>query len=256
MADRGGIRPGDVVRGLPTEQKPDAPPVVSAPSLPGMEKMGAVKTVLRNPLLPLMGSGSPPPTGGIGRMDPISTQKPPVSTLPEKPQQPIPHPPPTAAEGYVRMEVHYDNGKLSVAGIKRVPGPLGMPSGLIRGYVYEVLLNNQEIGLGSLPDVGVQRAFANSTVEGPQGKHHFAKLPTFNFFVRIPASYVTTENMPKLQVVLHNVEDAPDRLTSLAPLGTQPGVKATEVGRLAGIQLEQLAPTVRPEFERILSENK
>jgi hypothetical protein len=256
MADRGGIKPGDVIRGLPTEQKPDAPPVISAPSLPGMEKMGAVKTVLRNPLLPLMGSGSPPPTGGIGRMDPISTQKPPGSTLPEKPQQPIPRPVPIETDGYVRMEVHYDNGKLSVVGVKRVPGPLGMPSGIIRGYVYEVLLNDQEIGLGSLPDVGVQRAFANSTVEGPQGKHHFGKLPTFDFFVRIPAAYVNTDNLSKLQVVLHNVEDAPDRLTSLAPLGTQPGVKATEVGRLAGIQLEQLSPTVRPEFERILSENK
>jgi hypothetical protein len=189
-------------------------------------------------------------------MDPISTQKPPVSTLPEKPQQPISQPAPTETGGYVRMEVHYDNGRLSVVGVKRVPGPLGMPSGVIRGYVYEVLLNNQEIGLGSLPDVGVQRAFANSTVEGPQGKHHFGKLPTFDFFVRIPAAYVNTDNLSKLQVVLHNVEDAPDRLTSLGPLGTQPGVKATEVGRLAGIQLEQLSPAVRPEFERIVSENK
>ncbi|HEV2273235.1 MAG TPA: hypothetical protein VGR96_03675 [Acidobacteriaceae bacterium] len=256
MADRGGIKPGDAVRGLPTEQKPDAPPVVSAPSLPAMEKIGAVKTVARNPLLPLMGSGSPPPTGGIGRMDPISTQKPPGSTLPEKPQQPIPQAAPTETEGYLRMEVHYDNGKLSVVGVKRVPGPLGMPSGLIRGYVYEVLLNDQEIGLGSLPDVGVQRAFANSTVEGPQGKHHFAKLPTFDFFVRIPVSYVSTENLPKLQLVLHNVEDAPDRLTNLAPLGTQPGVKTTEVGRLAGIQLDQLSPTVRRELEPILTVNK
>jgi hypothetical protein len=189
-------------------------------------------------------------------MDPISTQKPPVSTLPEKPQQPISQPAPTETGGYVRMEVHYDNGRLSVVGVKRVPGPLGMPSGVIRGYVYEVLLNNQEIGLGSLPDVGVQRAFANSTVEGPQGKHHFGKLPTFDFFVRIPAAYVNTDNLSKLQVVLHNVEDAPDRLTSLGPLGTQSGVKATEVGRLAGIQLEQLSPAVRPEFERIVSGNK
>ena len=189
-------------------------------------------------------------------MDPISTQKPPGSAQPEKPQQPIPQPATTETEGYLRMEVHYDNGKLSVIGVKRVPGPLGMPSGLIRGYVYEVLLNDQEIGLGSLPDVGVQRAFANSTVEGPQGKHHFAKLPTFDFFVRIPASYVSTENLPKLQLVLHNVEDAPDRLTNLAPLGTQPGVKTAEVGRLAGIQLDQLSPTVRRELELILTVNK
>jgi hypothetical protein len=154
------------------------------------------------------------------------------------------------------MEIHFDKGQLSVVGVKLVPGPLALPSGLIRGYAYEVILDDQQVGLGSLPDVGVQRAFANRDVEGPQGKHHFAKLPTFDFFVRVPAGYFVTANLPKLQVVLHIVEDAPDRLMSLTPLGKQPSVKASEVGRLAGFQLEQLPPTVRPELERILTENK
>lgn len=256
MADHGGPKPGYVERGLPTEQSPTAPPVILAPSLPSMETVGEVKTVLRNPLLPIMGAGNFPPTRGIGQMESVPTRTPPTTGLPTKPQEPKDAPPTSASDGYVRMEVHFDKGQLSVVGLKRVPGPLALPSALIRGYAYEVILDDQQVGLGSLPDVGVQRAFANRDVEGPQGKHHFAKLPTFNFFVRIPAGYLVTANMSKLLVLLENVEEAPDRLTSLAPLGKQPGVKITEVGRLAGIQFEQLRPAVRPEFERILSENK
>ena len=48
MADRGDTKPGYVERGLPTEQSPTAPPVILAPGLPSMEKVGEVKTVLRN----------------------------------------------------------------------------------------------------------------------------------------------------------------------------------------------------------------
>jgi hypothetical protein len=256
MADREDIKAQDVQRGLPTEQNATAPPVIFAPHFPAMEKIGEVKTVLRNPLLPLMGAGTSQPIRGVGQMDPVPAKTPPVTGLPAKPQEPKAAPSPLTGDGYVRIEIHFDKGQLSVVGIKRAPGPLAVPSALIRGYVYEVNLDDQQVGLGSLPDVGVQRAFANRDVEGPQGKHHFAKLPTFNFFVRIPAGYVVRANMPKLQVMLQNVEDAPDRLTSLAPLERQPGVKTSEVGRLSGIELEQLSSTVRPEFERILDENK
>ena len=256
MGNSEDTRRGEVLRGLPAEQSATAAPVIIAPGFPAMEKTGAVKTVLRNPRLPLMGAGTPQHTGGAGEMDPVPTQMPPSTKLSEKPQEPRPARAPSAVDGYVRMEVHVDNGQLSVIGVKHVPGPLALPSALIRGYVYEVLLDEQQVGVGSLPDVRVQRAFANRDVEGPQGKHHFAKLATFDFSVRIPASYVVTANLPKLTVVLHNVQEAPDRLTSLAPLGRQPGVKTAEVGRLTGIKMEELSSNVRSQFERILNERR
>jgi hypothetical protein len=105
-----------------------------------------------------------------------------------------------------------------------------------------------------LPDLGVRRSFANRDVPGPEGKHHFAKLSTIEFFVRIPKNYVSSVNLPKLSIVLHDVRDAPHRLTSLAPLQKQSGVSTVEVTRLAGIRLEQLSPTVRPHLEEILKE--
>jgi hypothetical protein len=117
-----------------------------------------------------------------------------------------------------------------------------------------VLLDEQQVALGSVPDVGVRRSFANRDVEGPEGKHHFAALPTFEFFARIPKGHVSSANLPKLNIVLHNVQEAPDRLTTLTPLQKQPGVNTVEVGRLSGIKLEQLPPAIRPHLEQILKE--
>jgi hypothetical protein len=248
-------KPVAVLRGLPTEQSPTAGPVITLTGGAAMEKTGEVKTVLRNTLLPLMGAGTPVHTGGAGQMDPLPSRLPTSAILSAKPQEPKAGNVASAADGYVRLEVHADNGKLTITAAKHVPGPLSLPSALIRGYAYEVLVDDQQVGLGSLPDVGIQRAFANRDVEGPQGKHHIGRLPTFDFSVRIPAGLVVAPNLPKLNVVLHNVQDAPDRLPSLAPLDKQPGVKTVEVGRLAGIALEQLSPVVRTQFERLLSLN-
>ncbi|MGH9610464.1 MAG: hypothetical protein ACRD34_12415, partial [Bryobacteraceae bacterium] len=248
-------------RQIPAEQRQDAPPVVLNPAAPMMEAAGKVATVLRHPLLPLMGAGfAQHPAGGAGFMEPVPVQNEArataSSTKAAKPQEPkASAAQPGSASGYVRLQVLEDHGKLSIVGAKQVAGPLTMPSAVIHGYVYEVLVDGQQVALGSLPDVGVMRAFANRDVEGPQGKHHFATLPTFEFAVRIPAGHVFTANLPKLNIVLYNVQEAPDRLTTLAPLARQPGVKAEEVGRLAGIRVEQLAPNVRPELERIVREN-
>jgi hypothetical protein len=72
--------------------------------------------------------------------------------------------------------------------------------------------------------------------------------------VRIPKSYLSTRNLPKLNIVLHDIREAPDRFTTLAPLQKQPAVSTVEVGRLAGIRLDQVLPTVRPVLEQIISE--
>lgn len=257
MANEEKPKSVEVLRKLPLEQSATAAAVVIAPHLPAMEKMGDVKTVHRNTLLPLMGAGHPQATGGEGVMAPVPEKIPAQSALSAKPQEAKPGVTAVSpGEGYVRMEVHVENGKLSLVGVKQVPGPLTVPSAVIRGYAYEVLVDNQQISLGSLPDVGVQRAFANRDVPDPEGKHHFVKVPTFDFFVRIPQGHISTATLPKLNIVLHKVEDAPDRLTSLSPLAQQPGVKTVEEGRLAGIKLEELSPSVRPQLEHILSQTE
>jgi|GEM_PF-2805935 len=255
MANHDEARPVEILRNLPAEQSTTAAPVVLSPELPAMEEVGAVKTVHRNTLLPLMGAGAQQPSGGEGRMAPVPPQTAGPSPPTGKPQEPKAGQVGVgSADGYIRMEVHVEDGRLSVIGVKQVAGPLGMPSAVTRGYAYEVLLDGQQVALGSVPDVGVRRAFANSDVQGPQGKHYFINVPAFDFYARVPKGYFLTANLPKLNIVLHQVQDAPDRLTSLSPLETQPGVKTVEAGRLAGIQLAQVSATVRPQFEQILRE--
>jgi hypothetical protein len=256
MSDEKHVNPAQALRDLPVKQDPKAAPVVLAPHLPSMEAPDAVKTVLRDTLLPLMGSGAASPTGGQGLMAAVPPQRPPASSPPPgKPQEPKPGARgQIAGEGYVRLEVHAENGRLSVTGAKQVAGPLAMPSAVIHGYAYEVLLNEQQVALGSLPDVGLRRAFANADVPDPQGKHFVVNVPTFDFAVRVPKGHFVTTNLPRLHIVLHDVTEAPDRLTTLAPLAKQPGVKTTEVGRLAGINLQELTPAVRAAIQQLLAE--
>jgi hypothetical protein len=255
MADEQHPTEAELVRGLPIKQDPAAKPVILNPNLPTMEQKGAVKTVLRNTLLPLMGAGRSVPAAGANLMAAVSAQGSAPAGPPERPQEPKGTASAAAAEdGYVRLDVHFENGKLAVTGLKEVPGPLAVPSTVTRGYAYEVLLDGQQIALGSVPDVGVQRAFANRDVPDPQGKHFFINVPTFDFAVRVPRGYLHTANLPKLAIVLHRVEDAPDRFTTLSPLAQQPGVKTTEISRIAGVRLDELAPPVRPAFEKIVNE--
>jgi hypothetical protein len=249
------IRPVQALRSLPPTQDATASPVIIAPHLPTMEKRGEVKTVQRNPLLPIMGAGAPHPSSGKGTMSPVPSEITAPSPPSGNPQRPLERPvAPASPAGYIRLTVRLDKGQLSVTGVKQVAGPLAMPSSVIHGYVYEVLLDDQQVALGSVPDVGVRRSFANRDVPGPEGKHHFATIPTIEFSVRIPKSYVSTKNLPKLNIVLHDIREAPDRFTTLAPLQKQPAVNTVEVSRLAGIRLDQVLPTVRPVLEQIISE--
>jgi hypothetical protein len=242
---------------LPTEQRHMGAPVVHAPGLPSMEGVGAVKTVLRNAALPLMGAGVTIGTRNEGVMEEWHS----MTALPPRPAMGPQMPKeakaaPAAEEAYVRLELQFANGRLSIIGLKEVPGPLAAPSAVIQGHVYEVLIGDQQIALGSIPDVGVRRAFANRDVPDPQGKHRFIHETSFEFFARIPKVHATTENLPKMTVVLHNVREAPDRLVPATAVQQQPGVDAVEVARLSGIILAQVPAAVRVQLERIVSDNK
>src|SRR5262245_56394861 len=155
------------LRPLPLEQNKVGEAVHAFPHLPAMEKPEAVTTVIRDPLLHLMGSGAPVYTAGLGLMAPVPPTPHPPQPPSKDPQKPREVPRlPTASDGYLRVDVHFENGLLSIIGMKEVLGPLAVPSAVTRGYAYEVLLDDQQIALGSLPDVGLRRAFANRDVQG------------------------------------------------------------------------------------------
>ncbi len=74
--------------------------------------------------------------------------------------------------------------------------------------------------------------------------------------VHFPKAHVTAENLQKVDIVLHNVREAPDRLAPTLAMHQQPGVEAVEVARLSGVKLESVPTVVRSQLERIINENK
>lgn len=94
-------------------------PVIAAPQLPAMEKVGGVTTVPRNPLLPLMGAGSPIHTAGEGFMAEVPLARPapaPPAGTPQKPKAGAGGPGgPAVSDGYLRVEVHAKSGNFRLS---------------------------------------------------------------------------------------------------------------------------------------------
>ncbi len=160
-----------------------------------------------------------------------------------------------SSDGYVRLKIHMEEGKLSVTGVKEVPGPFIDTKTVSPGYNYEVLTDDQPITLGFLPDVGVRRSFANIDVPGHEGKHHITILPSFDFFVRVPKNQISERKLPQMTIIVHEVKQTPDRLLERVPLTKQTGLVSTEIGRLVGIKFDEVPKTVSSQLERIMKEN-
>jgi hypothetical protein len=256
MANEEGKRLVDLRPDLPREQRAGAAPVV-ARGLPSMARIGDVHLTPPPSAGPVMERGTLGIPGGQPRMAAVPQQPPAPQPTEGKPQERPSVPAGGAlADGYVRLEVRHENGRLSVVGVHEVAGPIDIPGFVARGYVYEASIDSRRVGLGSIPDAGIRRAFANRDVPGPEGKHRFIAEPSFDFVVRIPKRELLATTLPRLTIVLHQVGEAPDRLLTPEPLPTQAGVKAIEVGRLPGIRLEELPADVRAHLERILQENE
>ncbi len=255
---------------LPRHQSHAAAPVVADPELPTMTpatkvRADAKKTdqTLVNPELPTMAPvakirATAKRTGqilgggrkGKARMGPVPKSTVRTQAARRAVQKARVHAAPVALDGYVRLELHAEGGRLSIVGIHEVAGPLKIPDAIIHGYVYEVLLGDRRVSLGSIPDVGRRRAFANADVPGPEGKHRYFPQAAFDFFVRIPKAELRPERLAQTHIVLYRVDAAPDRLSE-RPLARHAGVEAVEIARLPGIIRDELPPQVREQLERI-----
>lgn len=160
------------------------------------------------------------------------------------------------SEGYIRLNIHVENGKLSVTDIREVPGPLATPRAIIPGHFYEVMVGDKSIALGFLPDLGIRRSFANLDVPGPARLDRITTVPSYDFFARIPKSQISAKTLPQLNLVVHKVQQVPEQLIKSVPLLKHTGFKSTEVGRLVGINLKKLPKEVRPRLQRILKDNR
>ncbi len=229
------------------EQQPEAPPVVEDARLPRME------TDVRRAHGAREGAEMMGPAGKASeqRMEPRPSDLTQRRYLP--PQQPRQVMGGAQKESYLRLTIHAENGTLTVVGAREVEGPLDVPGTLITGMVYEVAAADQRISMGSLPDVGILRSFANRDVPDPEGKHGFQQVTAFDFNVRIPRRNLTPTVLPHLRISLYRLRQAPKHPIGRETLRQQLSEEElSDVARLDGLPADKVAGPARAELERVL----
>ena len=152
-----------------------------------------------------------------------------------------------AVERYARLRVRVDDSGMRVVDSHVVDGPL-TPAALLQGaFAYEVVLGNQLLHAGSIPDLGVMRSFAHPGGTPEQRGHHTYELKAYSFDARVPLAGLTRAMLSKAAVVLYRVKErahgdaAEVPLRETVPLGAQRERQLREVGRVTGLPAAVLA---------------
>src|SRR5258707_14358548 len=110
---------------LPRHQSADAAPVVVNRELPAMAAIGKVRAEAKKSGQILMDTKAAFLGGGKQKMPSVpKTATTAAQPARLKPQEGPPTAAPVPTDGYVRLELHAEGGKLSVVGIHEVAGPL------------------------------------------------------------------------------------------------------------------------------------
>jgi hypothetical protein len=139
-------------------------------------------------------------------------------------------------EQYVRLRIRVNRGRLSVVDSHLVDGPLGQTTAFPGGNAYEVTLGDRLLHAGALPDLGVQRSFANPQGPPEQRGHYLTEQRVFEFTARVPAAELTPETIGQTAVRLHRVKEETrvDRIGD-APLAEQFAREMRPVAELIGL---------------------
>ena len=153
---------------------------------------------------------------------------------------------PEPEAGYVVLRMRLTGERLRVLDSRLMPGPLTADVALTGSHAYEVAVAGRLVHTGSLPDLGVQRSFANpQATEGVETGHHLAARKTVDFTVRVPAAEVTEESLQQLEVVLLRVKGdvTIDRLDD-ERVSERFRRELRPVARLSGLPLEPLRAVI------------
>lgn len=157
------------------------------------------------------------------------------------------------AEGYVRLRLRLENGKLAVVGARRVEGPLAFDESLQGELVYEVRAGDRRIGIGSVPDAGEMRSFPPPEPREGQVGHHVVPLRATEFNVRVLADDLRAETLDGIAVDVYSVKAQPERpRLSAQSLGAQLEQETRLVARLDRIDTGRLDARVRDELKQAI----
>jgi hypothetical protein len=142
----------------------------------------------------------------------------------------------TPREQYIRLRIRVSHGQLSVVDSHLVDGPLGQVVGFPGDFAYEVTLGDRLLHAGALPDLGVQRSFANPNGPPEQHGHYISERSVYEFAARLPADEVTPETIGQIAVRLHRVKEEArtDRLGEM-PLGVRFEREMRPVAEIVGL---------------------
>jgi hypothetical protein len=174
---------------------------------------------------PSKGEHPPPQTGGrdVRRVkapfDPASSRPREDSGGDRPDQEPVaPRQVGRPGEQYVRLRIRVEGDRLSVVDSHLVDGPLSQTTTFQGTNAYEVSYEDRLLHAGTIPDLGVQRSFANPAGPPEQRGHFLTSRDVYEFSARVPAQEVTPETIDRIRVRLHRVEEA----TSAAQLEAAP----------------------------------
>ena len=238
---------------------PDAPPVVEDPERPAMTAEAvATAAMVEGPRMPLF----PEPRPGATGVPPAWSSTPSIpeqaATVPRGEQEPRPAAGDGAGDGYVRLTLRLDQGRLELLGARAVAGPLLGPQWLHAGLVWELALGGRSLAADTLLDAGVTRAFPAPDSDDPERRvHRTLTLPAAEFHVRVARADLPLAALPAASVVLYRAKAGPPR----APLADgDPRSLAErfprelrELARLEAIRLWELPGPVQEELRAALA---
>jgi hypothetical protein len=237
--------------------EPDAEPVIENPRRPMMTDRPPRPRKIGGKVLE-MADDPKPPKGSRNRMDPLPKRapRPRGQRLPldDQTEARPPRRPPARRPSYVRMRVRLEAGSLSVQDIQRVEGPLVADEELHGDLAYEVTVGGRRVASGSVPDVGVARAFPHPDPAPGQEGHQFVPALTHDVIVRVPSDAVSLRALPRVDVALYRLKEGPlPKADDDRPLTARFTKELREVARLRGIELDALPQDARAEARRALT---
>jgi len=153
------------------------------------------------------------------------------------------------------MRVRLEGGELSVQDIRRVDGPLVAHEELQGDLAYEVTVVGRRVASGSIPDVGIARAFPHPEPAPGMEGHKFVPALTHDVIVRVPSDAISLKALPRVDVAVYRVKEGPlPKTDDEQPLSARFTKELREVARLRGIDLAALPPDARAEARRALAQ--
>ena len=235
---------------------PAGPPVVEDPERPAMTAEAvATAAMVEGPRMPLF----PEPRPGTTEDRPAwSSTAEPAATVPRGEQEPRPAAADGGGDGYVRLTLRLDQGRLELLGARAVAGPLLGPQWLHAGLVWELALGGRSLAADTLLDAGVTRAFPAPDSDDPERRvHRTLTLAAAEFHVRVARADLPLAALPAASVVLYRAKAGPPR-AQLAdgdprPLAERFPRELRELARLEAIRLWELPGPVQEELRAALA---